>query len=279
MATITAQMVQELREATNVGMMECKRALTEADGDKEKAIRLLRERGVAIAAKKATRVANQGLIAAAVRDGKVGTLIEVNCETDFVAKNEGFQAFVKGLAGKALDMADNTITELTKAEMAAKVAEIGENLIAKRNVRFTVQGAGLVATYIHLNGKMGVMIELGCTKDATAKHPAVVELAKDITLHVAACNPRWLVRQDVSAETVQAERAIYAKQVEGKPAQIVDKIVDGKMNKFYSQVCLVEQGFVKDPDTTVAKLIEAKGKEAGDTLTLRRFVRFQVGAE
>lgn len=279
MAEITAQMVQELREATNVGMMECKRALSEAGGDKDKAIRLLRERGMAIAAKKATRAANQGLVAAAVRDGKVGTLIEVNCETDFVAKNPGFQEFVKGLAGKALDLADNTITELTKAEMAAKVAEIGENLVAKRNVRFVVQGSGLVATYIHLNGKIGVLIELGCTKDATASSPVVIELAKDITLHVAACSPRWLVRSEVPAAVVQSEREIAAKQVEGKPAQIVEKIVDGKMNKFYSQVCLVEQGFVKDPDMSITKLLEAKGKEVGDTLTLRRFVRYQMGAE
>lgn len=278
MAEITAQMVQELREATNVGMMECKRALTEAGGDKEKAIRLLRERGMAIAAKKATRAANQGLIAAATTaDGKTGALVEINCETDFVAKNAGFQAFVQGMAQKALGMADNTITELTKADMAAKVAEIGENLVAKRNVRFTVSGSGLVATYIHLNGKLGVLLELGFTKDASAASPVVQEVAKDLTLHIAACSPRWLVRSEVPADVVKAEREIYAKQVVGKPAQIVDKIVDGKMGKFYSQVCLVDQGFVKDPDTSVTKLLEAKGKDVGDTLTIRRFVRYQVG--
>lgn len=277
MAEITAAMVQELREATNVGMMECKRALTEAGGDKEKAIRILRERGMAIAAKKASRAANQGLIGAAVRGGKLGTLIEINCETDFVAKNPGFQAFVKELADKALDMADGTIGEATKAVMAAKVAEIGENLVAKRNIRFALQGSGLIATYIHLNGKLGVMLELGCGKDASAALPAVQEVAKDLTLHVAACSPRWLTRAEVPADVVAAEREIYAKQVVGKPAQIVDKIVDGKMGKFYSQVCLIEQGFVKDPDTSVTKLLEAKGKEVGDTLTLRRFVRWQVG--
>ncbi len=279
MAAITAQMVQELREATNVGMMECKRALTEAGGDKDKAIRLLRERGVAIAAKKASRVANQGLIAAATRGGKTGALIEINCETDFVAKNAAFQEFVKSLANKAMDMEDNTIGEATKAEMVAKVAEIGENLVAKRNTRFVLQGSGLIATYIHLNGKLGVMLELGCTKEASAGSPVLQELAKDLALHVAACSPRWLVRSEVPADVVQAEREIYAKQVVGKPAQIVDKIVDGKLGKFYSQVCFVEQGFVKDPDISVTKLLEAKGKELGDTLTLRRFVRFQVGAE
>ena len=276
MADITAAMVQELREATNVGMMECKRALVEAGGNKDQAIRLLRERGMAIAAKKSTRAANQGLIAAA-GDSKAGVLIEINCETDFVAKNESFQQFVKSMAAKALAIPDGKITEVTKAEMAAKVAEIGENLVAKRNMGFTLQGPGLVATYIHLNGKLGVMIELGVGKDASAGSPIVQEVVKDLTLHVAACSPRYLVSQDVPADIVAAEREIYAKQVVGKPANIVDKIVDGKMTKFYSQVCLVDQGFVKDPDTTITKLLEAKGKEVGDTLTIRRFVRWQLG--
>jgi elongation factor Ts len=276
MSEITATMVQELREATNVGMMECKRALVEAGGDKDKAIRLLRERGMAIAAKKATRAANQGLIAAA-GDGKAGALIEINCETDFVAKNESFQKFVKSMAEKALAMNDNTITETTKAEMAAKVAEIGENLVAKRNLRYTVQGAGLVATYIHLNGKLGVLLELGFGKDATASSPVVQALAKDLTLHVAACSPKYLISAEVPADVLAAEREIYAKQVTGKPANIVDKIVDGKVRKFYEQVCLVDQGFVKEPDVSVTKLLEAKGKEVGDTLTIRRFARWQLG--
>ena len=276
MSEITATMVQELREATNVGMMECKRALVEAGGDKDKAIRLLRERGMAIAAKKATRAANQGLIAAA-GNGKVGALIEINCETDFVAKNESFQKFVKSMAEKALAMNNNTITETTKAEMAAKVAEIGENLVAKRNLRYTVQGAGLVATYIHLNGKLGVLLELGFGKDATASSSVVQALAKDLTLHVAACSPKYLISAEVPADVLAAEREIYAKQVTGKPANIVEKIVDGKVRKFYEQVCLVDQGFVKEPDVSVTKLLEAKGKEVGDTLTIRRFARWQLG--
>lgn len=277
MAAITAAMVQELREATNVGMMECKRALVEANGDKEAAVRLLRERGVAIAAKKASRAANQGLIVAANQKGAIGTLIEINCETDFVAKNEGFQQFVKGLADKALAMEDNTINANTKDVMAAKVAEIGENLVAKRNIRFTLKGPGLVATYIHLNGKLGVMIELGAGKDSTASSPVMQEVAKDLTLHIAACAPKYLVRTDVPADVLAAEREIYAKQVTGKPANIVEKIVDGKIGKFFSQICLVEQGFVKDPDVSVTQLLDAKSKEIGDTLTIRRFVRWQLG--
>ncbi|MEI6169090.1 MAG: translation elongation factor Ts [bacterium] len=276
MADITAAMVQELREATNVGMMECKRALVEAGGDKDQAIRLLRERGMAIAAKKSSRAANQGMIAAA-GDSKKSALVEINCETDFVTKNETFQKFVKAMAEKALSIPDGKITETTKTEMAAKIAEIGENLVAKRNIGYTLQGPGMVASYIHLNGKLGVMVELGCGKEATASSPVVLELAKDLTLHVAACSPRYLVSQEVSADVVAAERDIYAKQVVGKPANIVDKIVDGKMAKFYSQVCLVDQGFVKDPDTSITKLLDAKGKEVGDTLTIRRFVRWQLG--
>jgi elongation factor Ts len=276
MADITAAMVQELREATNVGMMECKRALVEAGGDKDQAIRLLRERGMAIAAKKSTRTANQGLIATA-GDSKASILVEINCETDFVTKNENFQKFVKSMATKALSIPDGKITEVTKVEMAAKIAEIGENLVAKRNIGFTLQGSGMVASYIHLNGKLGVLVELGCGKDATASSPVVQEVAKDLTLHIAACSPRYLVSQDVPADIVAAEREIYAKQVVGKPANIVDKIVDGKIAKFYSQVCLVDQGFVKDPDTSITKLLEAKGKEVGDTLTIRRFVRWQLG--
>lgn len=276
MADITAAMVQELREATNVGMMECKRALVEAGGDKDQAIRLLRERGMAIAAKKSSRAANQGMIATA-GDSKKSALVEINCETDFVTKNEIFQKFVKTMAEKALSIPDGKITETTKTEMAAKIAEIGENLVAKRNIGYTLQGPGMVASYIHLNGKLGVMVELGCGKEPTAGSPVVQELAKDLTLHVAACSPRYLVSREVSADVVAAEREIYSKQVEGKPANIVDKIVDGKMAKFYAQVCLVDQGFVKDPDTSITKLLEAKGKEVGDTLTIRRFVRWQLG--
>ncbi|MEI6514512.1 MAG: translation elongation factor Ts, partial [bacterium] len=134
-----------------------------------------------------------------------------------------------------------------------------------------------VATYIHLAGKLGVMLELGCSKDATASSPVIHELAKDLTLHVAACSPKYLVPAEVPADVLTAEREIYAKQVTGKPANIVEKIVDGKVSKFFAQVCLVDQGFVKDPDTSVTKLLEAKGKEVGDTLTLRRFVRWQLG--
>jgi elongation factor Ts len=274
---ITAAMVQELREATNVGMMECKRALVEADGDKNKAIKLLRERGMAVAAKKATRTANQGLVGSFVKeDGSAGSLIEVNCETDFVARNASFQAFAKELTVEAANI-DGSLAQHVAAQVTAKIAEIGENIIVKRNLRFVRQGNGLIQSYIHLGGKVGVLLELNCGKPETAGSAAFRDLAKDLTLHIAAAAPKYLARAEVPAETVAAEREIFAKQVEGKPAQMVDKIVDGKMGKFYQQVCLPEQIFVRDQETVIAKLLELKGKELGDTLTIRRFVRYQLG--
>jgi elongation factor Ts len=277
MAEITAAMVQALREETNVSMMECKRALMEAAGDKAKAVRILRERGVAIAAKKASRAANQGVIGAVVVDaGRSGALLEVNCETDFVAKNANFQAFVRALAEKAAGFEGN-LAEAVQPQVAAKIAEIGENIVVRRHLRLVRQGNGLIVAYVHLQGKVGVLVELGCEQEATAANPVFVELAKDLTLHVTASQPKYLTRADVSADVVKAEREIYAKQVTNKPPQIVDKIVDGKMGKFYSQICLLEQGFVKDPDISVTKLLEQTGKTLNDTLTLRRFVRYQVG--
>ena len=277
MTEISAELVRGLREATNVSMMECKRALVEAGGDKDKALRILRERGMAIAAKKSSRTANQGVIASAIMDGgKAGSLVEVNCETDFVARNDSFRVFVKTVAEKAA-ATDGSLVEPMKDVVTAKVAELGENILIRRNLRFVLQGTGLVASYIHLGGKVGVLLEVGCEKAETVANPVFAELAKDITLHIAACSPRYLDRKDVPADVIKAEREIYAKQVQGKPANIIDKIVDGKMGKFYKDACLVDQGFVKDPETPVNKLFEAKGKELSDKLAIRRFVRFQLG--
>jgi elongation factor Ts len=279
MSQITAAQVKELRDATNVSMMECKKALTEAGGDKEKAIRLLRESGLAIAGKRAERSANQGLIAAEVLEGgKVGVMVEVNCETDFVARNESFQAFVQELLTKARDYQEGELAEAVKDELMDKVAAIGENLVIRRNIRYDVQGEGAVASYIHLGGKIGILLEVGCEKAETTGTAAFQDLVKDITLHIAASNPSYLTRDEVPQDVVDSEKAIFAKQVEGKPEQIIEKIVSGKIDKFFSQICLVEQGFVKDPDQSMTQLLEAKGKELGDTLTIRRYVRYQIGA-
>ena len=276
---ISAALVKELRAETNVGMMECKKALVEAGGDKEKAVKILRERGLAIAGKKASRVAKEGNIAAEIfNGGKTGVMIEVNCETDFVTRNESFKDLVQQLLVIAKGIT-GSLAETAKDLVIAKISSIGENIIVRRNVRYDAQGEGIIANYIHLGGKVGVLVEIGCDKAETAANATFKEMVKDITLHIAACNPQYLTRKDVPEAMLAAEKDIYAKQVTGKPANIIEKIVVGKLEKFYSQTCLVEQGFVKDPDQTVTELLAAKGKELGDVLAIRRFTRFQVGVE
>lgn len=279
MTDIPASLVKELREETNVGMMECKRALVEAGGDKEKAIRILRERGLAVAGKKASRVAKDGQVAAEISEGgRLGVMVEVNCETDFVARNESFQAFVRRVL-EAARTTDGDLSVPLKDELTAKIQEIGENIVIRRSVRYQVQGPGIVAAYIHIGGRVGVLLEVGCQKPETAQTADFKELVKDITLHIAACNPQYLQRSDVPEAVVNAEREIYAKQVTNKPANIVEKIVAGKLEKFFQQVCLLEQGFVKDPDQTVSELLAAKGRMLGDSIEVRRFARYKVGEE
>ena len=279
MVEISAALVKELREETNVGMMECKKALVEAGGDKEKAIRILRERGLAVAGKKASRMAKDGQVASDISEGgKLGVMVEVNCETDFVARNEIFQAFLKKVVEKARAVAGN-LAEAMKDELTAKIHEIGENLVIRRHARYELQGPGIIASYIHTGGKVGVLLEVGCEKDSTVQTTEFKEVVKDITLHIAACNPLFLQRSEVPEAVLNAEREIYAKQVQNKPANIVEKIVNGKLEKYYQQVCLLEQGFVKDPDQTVNELLASKSKALGDTITVRRFVRYKVGED
>lgn len=274
---ISAALVKELRDATNVGMMECKRALVEANGDKAAAIKLLRERGLAIAAKKSGRVANQGVVSSAIVDeGRSGSLVEINCETDFVTKNAGFQEFVQQLAEKAA-REDGQLADTCKDEIVAKIAEIGENIRARRNVRFDVTAPGLVASYIHHGSTIGVLIEAGFDKPESVSNPIARELLKDVCMHIAAASPRFIDRAAVTSDVVAEERELFAKQAQDKPANIIEKIIDGKMNKFYEQICLLEQPFVRDQDQKVGQLLQLKGKEIGDTITIRRFARFQVG--
>jgi elongation factor Ts len=277
MTEITAEMVKRLREATNVSMMDCKRALAEAQGDTEKATRLLRERGMAIAGKRAGRAANQGMVASAESEqGRVRSLVEVNCETDFVARNEGFRAFGAEVAAKACGT-DAALSEQLREQVTAKIAQIGENIIIRRNARFVLQGEGLVASYIHLGGKVGVLVEVGCRKPATAATETFRDLVRDLTLHVAASAPRYLAAKDVPPDVLASEREIYAKQITGKPPQIVEKIVEGKIKKYFTEICLVDQPFVKDPKQSVTDLLKAKAKETDDALDVRRFLRYQLG--
>ena len=276
---ITAQMVKELREITNLSMMECRKALVETQGDRENAIKWLRERGLVKAGTRSERKANQGLIAASIAaDGKTGSLIEVNCETDFVAKNENFIAFVAGLTARANQFADGEMTAATKEELGHKIAEIGENLVLSKNVRYQVAGNGFVASYIHLGGKVGVLAEIGCDKDSTPSSAKAQELGRDVCMHIAASSPLALDRAGIPAEMVESEKAIYAKQVEGKPAAVVEKILAGKLDKFYQQNVLTEQAFVKDQDKSIANVLEETSKLLGDKLVVRRYTRLQIGA-
>jgi len=277
MVEINAELVKQLRDETNVSMMECKKALVEAAGDLAKATVLLRKRGVAVAAKKAARAANQGLIAsAAAEGGKILSLIELNCETDFVAKNEGFRKLADQLAARACET-DANLADQVKDQLVAKIAEIGENIVFNRNIRYVRQGKGRLGSYIHLGGKVGVLIDVGCENSATEENPVFKDLVKDLTLQIAASSPRYLVSSEVPADILAAEREIYASQVKDKPPQIVDKIVDGKLKKFYSDVCLMDQVFVKEAKLSITALLAARSKELGDKLTVRRFVRYQIG--
>jgi elongation factor Ts len=269
MAAISASAVKELRDKTGVGMMEAKKALEEAGGDLEKAVDILRKKGLSAAAKKAARVASEGMIAS-FNESKVGVLIEVNSETDFVAKNEEFQKFAKGLARLVAEKAPAdaaALSQLTlggenvEAKRNALVQKIGENISVRRFERF--QTNDNLSLYLH-GSKIGVMVEYTGGDE---------QLGKDIAMHIAAANPLYLSRETVAADAVARERAICEAQAKesGKPANIIGKIVDGKMEKFYGEACLLEQIFIKDPDG------KQKVKNILKTATVKRFTRIQLG--
>ena len=272
---VTASQVMELRKKTGAGMMECKKVLTEANGDEEKAIVLLQERGMLKAAKKSDRIAAEGLVGSYItEDGKVGALVEVNSETDFVAQNAEFQAFVSDickqvalnnpkdveelLAQKSLVEADKTVNEV----LTAKIAKIGEKLTIRRFQRY--ESDGLVGSYIHGDGKIGVLVDM---------EGADVQLAKDICMQIAAANPEFLDEENVPADRLEKEKEILKAQVinEGRPENIAEKIVLGRLGKFYSEICLVDQEYVKDPNKKVKDLLKEHNAKVNS------FVRFERG--
>ena len=272
---ITASQVKDLREKTGAGMMDWKKVLTESDGDMEKAIELLRERGIAKAAKKSDRIAAEGIVAAYVsEDGKVGAVVEVNSETDFVAKNEEFKTFVEDVAEQIAKENPADVEELleqtsikdsnktVKEVLTDKIAKIGENMTIRRFERF--ESNGLVEKYIHGDGKIGVLVDIE-NGDA--------ELAKDICMQIAAAKPEFLDREAVPQERLDKEMEILKAQAmnEGKPEAIAEKIVQGRVGKFYSEICLVEQEFVKNPDLKVKELLSSKNAK------INRFARFEKG--
>ncbi len=271
MATISASAVKDLREKTGVGMMEAKKALEEAGGDFEKAVDILRKKGLSAAAKKADRVASEGMIAAAVQaGGKVGALIEVNSETDFVAKNEEFQKFAKGLAETVAGQNPADVAALSQlkiggesveAKRQALVQKIGENIAVRRFVRYETDGR--LAIYLH-GARIGVMVDYAGGDE---------QLGKDIAMHIAAANPLYLSREAVPAEARERERSIYEAQAKesGKPTNVIAKIVEGKLEKFYGDTCLLEQVYIKDSE---GKL---KIKNVLKNAFINRFVRYQLG--
>ena len=277
MAEITAAAVGKLRDMTSAGMMDCKRALTEAGGDMDKAVDILRKTGAASAAKKATREAREGVIAQYIAPGgKAGVLLEVNCETDFVARNDTFRAFCDDLAKKIA--ADPNVN--LEADREAAIGRIGENIKIARNARMEVSGNGLVAAYIHTGAKVGVLVEVGAGKAETTSQDAFKQLVKDITLQIAAGHPFAVRREEVSAEVIAKEREIAAQsdRLKGKPPQAMEKILQGVLEKFYQTYCLVDQGFVKqNSEISVKEHLALVAKQLGDEITIRRFVRFQVG--
>lgn len=275
MAEITAASVGKLREMTNAGLMDCKKALTEANGDMDAAVDLLRKRGVASAAKKASREANEGVIAQHIQPGaKVGVLVEVNCETDFVARNESFRAFCDDVAKK---LAANPNVDL-EGDRTAQVAKIGENIKISRFHRLEVSGNGMVAAYIHTGSKVGVLVEVGAGKQETTANEDFKQLVRDITLQIAAGHPFVVSREQVSSDVIAKEKEIAAEQVKNKPPQAIQKIVEGKLEKFYQTYCLLDQGFVKkNSEISVREHVAGIAKQLGDEIVIRRFVRFQVG--
>lgn len=277
MAEITAANVGKLREMTSAGMMDCKKALTAAGGDMDKAVDLLRKSGAASAAKKSLRDAREGLITQHIApDGKAGVLVEVNCETDFVARNDTFRAFSDEVARK---IAANPNVNLD-AEREAAVVKIGENIKIARNARMEVSGPGLIAAYIHTGAKVGVLVEVGAGKAETTGKEEFKQLVKDLTLQIAAGNPAAVSREQVAPEVIAKEREIAAQsdRLKGKPAQAMGKILQGMLEKFYQTHCLADQGFVKkNSEISVKEHIASVAKLLGDEISVRRFVRFQVG--
>src|SRR3954453_8046012 len=277
MVEITAASVGKLREMTNAGLMDCKKALTEASGNMDQAVDILRKKGVASAAKKAGREANEGLIVQNIQPGaKAGVLVEVNCETDFVARNENFRAFCDDVARK---LAVDPKADL-EPDRVAQVAKIGENIKISRFHRLEVTGNGMVAAYIHTGGKVGVLVEVGAGKETTVAAEDFKQLVRDITLQIAAGHPYVVPRENVPADVIAKEREIASQsdRLKGKPAAALEKILQGVLDKFYQSFCLVDQGFVKkNSEVTVKEHVTSVAKQLGDEITVRRFVRFQVG--
>jgi elongation factor Ts len=309
MAEISAQLVKQLRERTGAGMMECKKALQEANGDLPEAEVVLRKRGIAGASKKESRSTKQGLISAFIKQrGKSGVLVEINCESDFVARTEDFQTLAADIAAHIAETKPRFVRleEVTEAERAnfkahealyeqkfakdggsntvgefvkEKIAKLGENINISRFVIYDVEGEGVVGNYIHTGSQIGVLLQIATKNQATAGKDEFKTLVRDLAMQIAAANPQFVDKSEVPADLLEKERAIQRDRAlnEGKPEKMVEKIAEGRLSKFYEEVCLLEQPFIRENTVTVSELIKTAGSKLGDSVTVSRFVRFKVG--
>jgi elongation factor Ts len=301
MAEISAQLVKQLREMTGAGMMECKKALTEANGDLSRAVEILRTRGLASASKKEGRSTKQGLLGVKITsDGKSGVLAEVNCESDFVARTEDFQSLVQDITEHIAELKPTHVRKEDVAQAASeaivlyeqkfskdpnqtvselirsKIAKLGENIAVSRFATLHVNGSGIIGSYVHAGAQVATIVEIHATDQATGDEFQM--LVRDIAMHITAANPQFIGRDDVSPDALAREKAIQRERAlkEGKPEKMVDKIVEGRLAKFYEEVCLIEQPFIKDNGVTVGELIKSKAGKLGE-IKVARFVRYKVG--
>jgi elongation factor Ts len=308
MAEISAQLVKALRERTGAGMMECKKALVEANGDLAEAEVILRKRGIAAATKKETRSTKQGVIASHIgNNGKTGVLVEVNCESDFVARTEDFQTLTADIAAHIADSKPKYVRaeEVTERERAnfkqhealyeqkfardqnttigelvkTKVAKLGENITVSRFTVYEVNGSGTVGSYIHTGAQIGVLLEAKTNSDKTAEKEDFKILLRDLAMQIAAANPQYVGKEQVPAGLLAKERDIQRERAlgEGKPEKMVDKIAEGRLSKFYEEICLLEQPFIRENTISVSELIRTISGKLGDAISISRFVRYKVG--
>jgi len=288
MAEISASTVMKLRKMSGQGMMDCKKALQEADGDIEKAMETLRKKGLATLAKRAARDTSEGTVVYwQSEDGKAAALSTVCCETDFVAKSDDFRALAETIssyiAACEADEGPESILQTTvngksfQEVLTETVSKTGEKTEVGDYVRYKLDGPGLFGIYVHFNGKVGSLLHIDASDDQVAGAEAIQQAASDIAMHVTASKPLALDKDGIDPQTVEQEKAIYAEQVQNKPPEIIEKIVEGKMNKFYAENCLLQQTFVKDDSKTVEQVLAEAAKQAGGQATIKRFVRLDVG--
>jgi elongation factor Ts len=286
MAGFTAKDVKELREKTGAGMMDCKKALTENNGDIEQAVDFLRAKGLAAAAKKASRIAAEGLIGAVV-EGNVGAVVEINCETDFVAKNDDFKSFVNTIANHLVTSTASDVEALknekigsnTVAEIVQELTlKIGEKIDIRRFSKRTLSGEGKIGSYVH-GGKLGVLVEVATDNAEVAKKDEFLELVNDLCLHTAASDPKFLKADEIDEDFKKREAEVYEAQLkeQGKPENMIPNIIKGKLNKLASEVCLLEQKFVKNPDLTISKLVKEVEAKVGASITINGFSKLNLG--